>query len=162
MQGAREHCRSSQSPIPLSSPPTPPPLDDSCVFICLTAIKREETLDRGKKKHTLTHHLQGCYLAGGQEKGEGDQGPNFWVEQRWITSALLLLSLLFFFSLSSFHFLSRYPLGHTHKFTRRSVVFRWLLDRFWAPIARAHFFKAEFPSLENLALQRLHRFKYTL
>lgn len=46
---------------------TPPSLDDSCVFICLSVIKGKSHRTE-KKNPTLTHHLQGCYLAGGQEE----------------------------------------------------------------------------------------------
>ncbi len=133
MQGAGEHRR----PQPVSYPSlitanlshsnratTPPSLDDSCVFICFSAIKGKR--HRTEKKYSLTHHSQGCYLAGGQEEERVTGVPiSEWNRDELpLPSSPLTFILLF---LSSFRFLSCCPLCHTQKFTRRSV----LLDDSW-------------------------------
>lgn len=84
--------------------------------------KSEETQDR--KKHPLTYHLQGCYLAGGQEEERETRVPTSELNRDELPHPFFpSLSLLF---LSSFYF----PSLHTQEFTRRSVILDECLDRF--------------------------------
>lgn len=124
--------------------------------VCLSfSDKSQETQDR--KKHPLTYHLQGCYLAEGQEEKRVTRVPTSELNRDELPHPFFPSPFY-----SSFPFILVLPPSPHTRIYQEVSHFRWLLDRFGVCIARVHLFKNWIPSLESLSLKQWSCFKYAL